>query len=192
MRLFALDLGNRSGFASGIAGGAKPRIESWLIKRPGQPVETACRNLACSLRDNIQLENPDIIIVEAWMHPAAQPSADVIITHMQLHGVVEAIAGVFGIRVERPTSAQFRKHFCGQSSAVGRSITRRNAKQREADRRATNEMVVKQAILLGYLPAGSTDWDKASAAGLFDYGAATFARARPRELVLFGEREATR
>jgi len=187
VRILALDLGNRTGFACGVAGGPKPRIESWLLKKVGQPVETSCRNLACSLRDNIQLENPDLIVAEHWLHPAVQPSADVIITQLQQHGVVEAIAGVFGIRVVRPTSAQFRTHFCGQSSAGTRRKGPRTERQKADDREATNMMVVRRAILLGYLPHGSTDWDKASAAGLYDYASAVYGRTPPRELILFGE-----
>ena len=187
MKLIALDLGNRCGFACGNAG-SKPRIESWVVKRKGEPVQVAVRNLACTLRDNIQFENPDIIITENWLDPSVQPSSDVVITQMLLHGAVEALAGVFGIRTERPTSAQFRKHFCGQASAAPRRQVRRTEKQKREDREATNMMVVKRAILLGYLPHGSADWDKASAAGLFDYGSAHYARTAPRELVLFGER----
>jgi hypothetical protein len=187
VRLLALDLGNRCGFATGEAGG-KPRVESWILKTPKQTPEVACRNLACSLRDEVRSEKPDVIVVEAWMHPAAQPSADVIITHMQLHGAVEAVAGCFGIRTERPTSAQYRKHFCGQSTAgARRPPAARTPQMRQADRRATNDMVLRRAILLGYLPADSTDWDRAAAVALWDFGCAHFARRAPAELVLFGE-----
>ena len=186
MRILSLDLGNRSGFAVGVSG-AKPRVESWLLKRPGDEPEVACRNLACTLRDNIQLENPELIVVERWLHPSVQPSADVVITHMLLHGVVEGLAGVFGIRTMRPTSAQFRSHFCGRSTAEPRSRGPKTARQKAASREATNNMVVKRAIMLGYLPFGSTDWDKASAVALWDWACATYARRVPKELVLFGE-----
>jgi hypothetical protein len=188
VKLISLDLGNRTGFGCGDAG-AKPRLESWVLKRPGESVDVACRNFACTLRDNIQVENPDIIVAENWLHPSVQPSADTVITQMELHGALNAIAGVYGIRVARPTSAQFRKHFCGQSSAAAPRArgVKRSAKQQAADREATNRMVVKRAIMLGYLPHGSNDWDKASAAGLFDFAVATYARVPPKMLVMFGE-----
>lgn len=159
-----------------------------MIKRPGESVQTACRNLACTLRDNIRLESPDLIVTECWLPPAAQPSADVIITHLHLHGVVEGLAGVFGIRTERPAAATYRTHFCGQASAAPRRQQQRTYRQKIEDREATNVMVVKRAIMLGYLPGSSTDWDKAAAVAIWDYAAATYARTPPRELVLFGER----
>jgi hypothetical protein len=188
MKIAALDLGNRSGFACGIAG-TKPRLESWLLKGRDEPVETACRNLGCTLRDNLKAEEPDLLVIEMWLAPVAQRSDRVIITHMMLHGVVEGLAGCFGIPTIRPTSAQFRKHFCGVSSAAAprRKGTKRTEKQRAADREATNRMVVQRAILLGYLPRNSDDWDKASAAAMYDWASFTHGRVRPRELVMFGE-----
>ena len=57
-----------------------------------------------------------------------------------------------------------------------------------AAREFINEGVLNRAILLGYLPHGSKGWDEANAAALWDYGCAKFARALPKELVMFGER----
>jgi hypothetical protein len=51
-----------------------------------------------------------------------------------------------------------------------------------------NEAVLRRAILLGYLPEDSKDWDCANAAALWDYGCAKFARAVPKELVMYGAR----
>jgi hypothetical protein len=190
VRIMALDLANRSGYACGIAGEGKPRLEAWVLKKQGEPVERACRNLSCTLRDRIQLENPDLIVVENWLHPAASRNADSTITHLHLHGAVEGIAGIFGIPTVKPTSAQFRTHFCGQSTAAPRRKIARTDKQKNQDREATNRMVVKRAIVLGYLSHGSDDWDKASAAALWDWACATYARKIPKELVLFGEQPA--
>lgn len=191
--ILALDLGARTGFAAGETGG-KPRLESWVLKRAAEPIEVACSNLARSLRDNIRLERPDLIAVERYLPSAASQSAAATESQLQLHGVVLGIAGVFGIRVVRPTTAQFRLHFCGQANAAAprrRGVERTKA-QRAADREATNAMVVQRAILLGYLERGSTDWDKANAAGIWDWAAATYGRNIPKALVLFGERESAR
>jgi hypothetical protein len=183
----ALDLANRTGFACGIAGEDRPRLEAWILKRPAESYEVATRNLAATLRDNIRIENPDAIVIEDFMNPAAQPSASTIVSQMFFHGAVEAIAGVYGVRTVRPTSSQFRVHFCGQASAAPKRNRPRTKAEQEADRVATNMMVVRRAILLGYLPRGSTDWDKASAAALWDWACATLARRAPTRLVMFGE-----
>lgn len=188
MKIIALDLAFRTGFACGVAG-EKPRLESWRLKRPDDPMEVGVRNLGCTLRDNIQLERPDLIVVEHWLHPTASRSADATISQMHMHGAVEGLAGCYGITTAKPTPAQFRKHFCGVSSAAEprRRGAPRTMYERNRDRDRTNTMVVNRAIALGYLPRGSTDWDKASAAGLYDYGCATYARKAPKRLVMFGE-----
>lgn len=187
MRIMALDLAARAGFCCGNAG-SKPRVEAWILRRDGQTIHAACRNLACTLRDNIQLENPDLIVTEHWLALQQSRSAAAAIGQLLMHGVVDALAGIFDIKVERPETSTFRTHFCGQASAAPRRKGPRTNKQRAEDSHATNMMVVKRAILMGYLPHGSTDFDKASAAAMWDWACSTYARTPPRSLVLFGER----
>jgi hypothetical protein len=181
----ALDLAKRTGVATGIAG-QRPRIEAVILRGKADGVAVQARNLGCFLRDRWTLEKPDMVIVEAPMNPAASESADATISQIYCHGALNALAGVYGIRVETVAASTARKHFCGKPSAAPRRSQPRTRTQKRQDREDTNNMVVRRAILLGYLPHGSTDWDKASAAALFDFASVTYARKAPERLVLFG------
>jgi hypothetical protein len=187
MLLMALDLGKRTGVATGRAGGDMPRVEAVTLRGSKDGVEVQARNLACFLRDRWTLDRPDLVIVESAMNPAASKSADATISQLYCHGALHALAGVYGLRVETAAAMTARKHFCGKASAAPRRGQPRTQAQQRQDREDTNNMVLRRAIMLGYLPHGCADWDKASAAALFDFAAATFARVRPKDLVLFGE-----
>lgn len=187
MWILGLDLGTRrSGFGEGPAGDiGECRSGSVRLRREGQPMETAAANLGCFLRDRFVLRRPDLICVEHYLNPSAQKSADAAIGGLLLAGAVRAIAGCYGIRVEAPYDSTIRKHFTGK----GRAGETERAAAKDS-RTATNEMVLRRAIALGYLPRDCRDWDRANAVAAFDYASAHFARRPPRELVMFGERAA--
>jgi hypothetical protein len=188
MLIMALDLGKRTGVATGFAGEDMPRIEAVTLRGKADGADVQARNLGCFLRDRWQLPpRPDLVIIESAMNPVASKSADATISQLYCHGALHALAGTFGLRVEVVAAQTARRHFCGAASAAPRRGQPRTAAQQRKDREETNRMVVRRAITLGYLPHGSDDWDKASAAALFDFAAATYARTRPRELVMFGE-----
>lgn len=165
-----------------------PRVEAVTLRGTKDGAIVQARNLGCFLRDRFALDKPDMIVVESAMNPAASKSADATIAQLLCHGALHALAGCYGIEVRTVAASTARSHFCGQASAAPRRTQRRTQKQARDDREATNRMVVKRAILLGYLPHGSDDWDKASAAALYDHASAHFARVQPRDLVLFGAR----
>lgn len=185
MLITVIDPGKRMGVATGRAG-EMPRVEAVILRGAKDPVEAQARTLGCFLRDRWSLETPDILVIEATDNPAAYPSADAALSQIYCHGAVQALAGCYGVRVEKVASSTSRVHFCGKSSAATRGKGPRTAQQKRADREATNNMVLKRAIALRYLPHGCTDWEKAAAACLFDYACAHFARVQPRELVMFG------
>jgi hypothetical protein len=182
-----LDLAKRSGVASGVVGPTQPRIEAVTLRRAGESVEQQAAALACFLRDRFIIDLPDLIVIESAMNPAASKSADATISQLYCHGALHAMAGVYGVEVRIVAAMTARKHFCGQASAAPRRKQPRTIRQQREDREATNMMVVRRAIALGYLPHGSTDWDMASAAALWDYGAVTFARKAPPRLVMFSD-----
>lgn len=186
MDIIGFDLGSyRTGFARGEAG-SKPLVQTWLLRRKGDPMAVAARNLACTLRDQILLKLPDLIAVEDFLNPEAQNSADAAIAALGLHFSVQAVAGLWGIRVEATHPDTIRKHFCGRSSAMGRSRGPKTSKQKQEARDATKKMVIDRAVMLGMLPRGTTDNDKADACAVFDHASFTFARVAPKALVMFG------
>ncbi|MDP2358669.1 MAG: hypothetical protein Q8M31_21800 [Beijerinckiaceae bacterium] len=187
MKIIALDLGSsRTGFACGVAGG-HIRVEAWLLRRRGDAVRQAARNLGRTLRDNIQFENPDLIAVEDFLNPEAIKSPDAVIASLLMHGAVESIAGLWGIPVMSTAPGTIRKHFCGKASALPRSAGPKTSRQKAEAREATKQMVLKRAITLRYLPRDCVDYDKADACAIFDHAAHARAGHVRKELVLFGE-----
>lgn len=171
--MLALDIGRRTGFAIGDpTADDKPRVGAVRLRRDGQNADAQSGNLACWLRDLFVTDLPELIVAEDFMSPAASKSADATISQLLSHGALNGIAFCYGIKVERVPANEVRRHFCGRSSA--------------GDRDKTNQMVVKQSIALGYLPKGSTDWDRANAAATYDFAAATFCRVQ-RPFALFGQ-----
>jgi hypothetical protein len=187
MRIWTFDLGKRTGAAMGDPADGMPRIEAVTLRGTSDGPEVQARNLGCYLRDRLTFEKPDLIVIESALNPTASKSADATISQLLCHGALHALAGCYGIKVKIIAAATARKHFCGQASAAPRRAQPRTDKQKRDDREATNRMVVTRAIMLGYLPRGSDDWDKASAAALYDYAAAHYARVTPKSLVLFGD-----
>lgn len=187
MRIMAFDLDSyRTGFACGNAG-EKPRVQTWLLRRKGEPVDDAVKNFGRTLRDVLIVESPDLIAAEDFMNPQAQKSADAVIASLELHGALIGVAGLWGVRIERAHVDTIRRHFCGRSSAFPRTRGPKTARQKAEARQATKDMVLRRAKLLGYLPADCRDDDKADACAIWDFACATYAGVKPRELVLFGE-----
>jgi Holliday junction resolvasome RuvABC endonuclease subunit len=187
MRILALDIARKTGFCVGVAGEPKPRIWSENLAKKGESYEEATARLSRTLRDWVRVESPDLIVIESWLHPLAQPSGDAAIMQLHLHGAARAIAACKDIPVRMPTPAEVRVHFCGKSSAVKRTKGPKTAAEKAEARKATKAMVVNRAILLGYLPRESKDNDAADAAALWDYACAHYARVQSQPLHLFNE-----
>jgi Holliday junction resolvasome RuvABC endonuclease subunit len=187
MKVLALDIARQCGLCVGEAGAGKPVVSSHNLARKGEGYEAACQKFAPLLRDWIRVESPDLIAVEHWLHPLAQPSADAVIMQLHLHGVVRGIAGCKAIPIRMPTPDEVRVHFCGQKSAMKRTHGPKTPQQKAEARKATKQMVINRAILLGYLPHGCTDDNMADAAALFDYACAHYARVQNQPLHLFNE-----
>ena len=177
MLIMAIDPATVLGYAIGEAGSI-PRSGSVRLKKPGQERDVAAFNALCFLRDTWVLETPDLVSVECFMNPAAQKSADAIILQIEVYGVIVAMCRAYGIRYVAVQRMTVVKHFLGE--------------QRRQDRAALKAKIIARAILLGYMPKDTHDDNRADACAIFDHAAATFCRTPPRELVLFGEREATR
>jgi hypothetical protein len=173
MLIMGIDPATVLGWAIGRAGEI-PRSGSVRLKTPSQDRDIAPFNALCFLRDTWILDKPDLVCVEHFMNPAAQKSADAIILQIEVYGVIVAMCRAYGIRYEAPQRMTVLKHFIG----VGRT----------GDRAETKRAVVQRAIMLGYMPRGCTDDNRADACAVFDWSAAHHGRTPPRSLALFGER----
>jgi hypothetical protein len=192
MRILALDLARRMGVADGDSrwlgrSGYAPGVEAVTLR--GTSAEKRARFLGEWLGIRLAADKQyDLIVTESPMNPAASKSDNATIDQLYYHGALQGLAGTYGVVVETAPVMAVRKHFCGVACAPPVRGRKRTAKEAAEARKFINEAVLKRAILLGYLPAGSTDWDQANACALWDFACAKFARALPNELVMFGER----
>jgi Holliday junction resolvasome RuvABC endonuclease subunit len=170
MKIMALDPATTMGYAIGRHD-AIPRSGSVRLKRPAEHRNVAPFNAMCFLRDQWVLDRPDLVVVEHFLNPVAQKSADAVILQIMVYGVIVAMCQRYGIRIEEPGRSTILKHFIGRANM--------------GDRESTKQAVLRRAKLLKYMPAESFDKDRADACAVFDFGAATYARFQSKTLVLF-------
>jgi hypothetical protein len=193
MRILAIDLGKRMGIADGaetdFALNKRPRVEAVTLK--GTSAEARTRWFGNWIRERLYITGRyDLIVTESPMNPVVSKSADATIAQLYLHGALLAVAAVADVEVVHAPVMTVRKHFVGQATAshVHWKGHKRTVAEARVARTEINDMVLRRAILLGYLPEGSSDWDCANAAALWDFACAKYARALPKELVMFGAR----
>lgn len=177
--IYCLDLGIRTGFASGEVGAA-PSSATVILKKPDEHRSVAFSNLMAWLDAQWRTERPALVVKEAPLNLQAFKSLGnaaftVRVTH-GLHGVVEGMCTRFGIPFEDIADASVRKHFIGKANCGNRA--------------ATKAAVVQRCHLLGYMPKDCSDDNRADACALWDWAAATFGRRQPASLHLFGENAA--
>lgn len=177
MRLMFLDLGRLTGYCYGDAG-VVPTSGSVVLRKTTEDPALGLGRLARWLRDHVRTNGkPDLLGIEHYMPTRGADGKTNIHSveyALRLNGAVHAVAGVYGIQVTEPYPATIRAQVCG--AAYG---------PRQIDgKRDTKGMVIRTMILLGYLPAGCTDEDRADATCGFSYLEATFARAAPAKFAL--------
>lgn len=188
-KILALDPADRMGWAFGLAG-TIPVSGAVRLRKSGDPVALGAANMGCFLRDIVgKYGVPDIIAPERYLEIPAQASNDAAVSQLLKHGAIYAMIGIMGIRLESPTVAEVRKHFCGKTTAAPKRRHKRTNRERYEDRIATNMMVLNRAIMAGYLPIDSVDFDRANACAVFDYASVVAARTPPKELLMFGQEE---
>lgn len=182
MIILALDIATTTGWAYGRAGAATaPRSGSVRLKRPQEPQEVAPFNLHCFLRDRFEEwgafnELPELVFIEHYLNPVAQPSADAAIMQLYGHGAAQAFIRSYGIRVEMAMPSTIRKHFVGHGKAP------KGSKPDEIKR-----LVRDRCVALRYVERTCADFDRTDALAAWDYAAAVYGRAIPQRLQLFGE-----
>lgn len=187
MILQAFDLAGRTGIATGSPG-AVPKIYAaqLKLKKTEEAVDVAWR-FGRFLDEFWTFNRPDLIVVEDFMHPTASENGAATIYALLLRGALQGAAGRIGVPVRSIHMSSARLHFCGRSSAHPRrqGKPRTNA-QKAQDREDTNMMVWRRAVTLGYFGRGDVpDFDKGSAACLFDYASANWCNARLQTFELF-------
>ena len=172
MIILALDPATVLGYAQGKPGG-KPESGSVRLKGPDEHREMAAFNALAFLRSRWikTKDRPDLVCIEALMNPVWQKSADAILLQTMIYGAIVAMCQAYGIRYEVVPVATWRKHYLGRPNL--------------GERAATKAAVISRGIVLGYLPRDCKDSDRADAVGLWDYAAAVYGRARPKEMVMF-------
>jgi len=175
--ILGLDAATRTGFCLGRFG-EKVRTGAVRLKQPDESVDVAWCNAGFFLRDMFVLERPDLIALEAPMPPGAIKSGDAVMLQWGVVAVITYMANLYEIRIEYLNAQKVSRHFTGKS---------RWSKE-EGGRAAKKAAAIQRARLLGYMePDAKADDDIADACACFDYAAAMWDRARPKEIRMFGE-----
>lgn len=177
MRVLALDIAEKLGWAVGDAG-AIPLSGSKLLIKKGDPVENGPGECFLFLQALIRQHKPDCVVREAWLDPVAQPSSAAIISQLLLHGAALAICSAYKLPMYAVAVGTWRTHFTGRAHV--------SKQEKDIDRLANKRMVADRAKLLKYIPRDSEpDFDQCDAIGIWDWGSAHIGK-RPSALHLFG------
>lgn len=176
MRLLALDLATRTGFAYGDAR-SSPSSGSVLLKHPSETgVAKVCGNLSAWLQKIIREKEIELVVIEAPMSARGVQmkggSEASMFVAIRLDGAALAVIDRMGVRYEHVAVSTVRKHFIGRANMGNRDKTK--------------SAVIGRCRLLGYMQLHDNDDNRADALALWDYAARTIARQPPKTLHLFG------
>ena len=191
MRILALDLARKTGWAIGNAGEC-PHSGVRDLRSSALDIEVGAGALGRFIRDvcYIESERPDLIVFEAPMpiftdkdergERSVKRSPDSLAQPPMLAGAVLGLAACYGIDCRKVWPVQWRKHFLGRGN-FGSPLATKNA-------------TVERCRLLGYIPphrvvrnkTADPLFDECDSLGLWDYAAAVFGRVQPASLVMFG------
>lgn len=197
MLILALDLSERMTGICYAPADRKPTpfLKAWRAANEG--TYAAADNLALWLDELLKcyvsekLDTQLVVCVEDYLPSGAAAgftTSDVRDAQIALHFTVRAITTRYRsqwVLFEAASPGTIRKHFCGQASASPprpRGSPPRTAKERADDRRATKDMVIGRAKMLGYLSGLPGDMPRpeleacADSAAIWDYAASVFAR----------------
>lgn len=161
--ILSIDLGRRTGFASGRAGNTPPASWSHELGPAGE-VGLQCAELARHLEATVEAHGrPDVVCIEKWLNPFAQKSAQAVESSLRLNGAVHAImGGRYHCNIVEPADSTIRAAVCG----MGRAGKRDQSKA----------MVIQTMKLLKMLPADSFDDNRADAVAGWVWTSTVYAR----------------
>lgn len=163
MLIMALDAARRTGWCIGEAGKI-PVSGSVVLRKAGDPNGLALGALArWMVAVKKEHGKPDLLVCEHWLPPRASPDAHSVEDALRLNGVVNAIAGVWGVDVAEPYPSTVRAQVCG--------------KAHDKDLPGGSKMMVLQNIIRRKLvPIDCADLDRADACALWVWAESNFAR----------------
>ncbi len=179
--IHTFDLGQRTGFCFGAPGSRPRRSGSVILKGRGQPQAVAFGNFIWFLQEEWSRGVPEMIVAEEAMSLAAMNRLDagqaVVDMHYGLHAILRGMAHRFGRTVTASHPGTVREHFLGMGRVPG-------------GRDATKAALVARCHLIGLMPRGSNDDDRADAISIWDWASATFGQrsAVMAQLFLTGEK----
>jgi len=164
-KILALDLGKRCGFCVGLVGAGAPASGAWVLGGPGEPHGVILNNLVWALQGVLE-RGVDMIVKEEnralRISKRLPRNEESVILTDGLHGIVLMMGTRYGVRVENASMDQVRKHFLGVA--------------RMGDRDTLKDALVHRAQLLGYMPKGRYDHDRADAVAVWDYSCSLYGR----------------
>jgi hypothetical protein len=175
MRVLALDLGRHMGVADGDSYRNIPGVKSETVTLLGDTIEHRVNCLTDWLDRRLTFSKPELIVTEAPMNPAASKSDRATIDQLAYYFCLVTCAWKAAIHVEPAPVRKIRKHFVGVAGLPRIKGRKRTTAEAAAARAWINNAVLRRAILLGYLPEGSRELDRANACAIFDFGCATIA-----------------
>jgi len=200
MRILALDISTKCGWALGNAG-EKPRVDVERLRPKSMKdefgdavgmmdrVESSADHMGGWIRDicYIASERPDLIAYESALLPFVPENdeakrqspimrnMDSIVTPLMAIGALRGVARCYGITLVRVANQTWMKHYTGVA--------------RHGSRDAGKAAAIRRGIQLGYLPPNCRDTDMGDACGIFDWAAAVHGRrAQPFARLLDEER----
>lgn len=177
--ILSLDIGNLMGFAKG-APLSDPVSGTVRLRKNHEPRETTLGNLIAWLDQEFTAAAPELLVKETMLSLQAFANMDSgessYKLQSQMHGIIEGMCQRYGIPFDDVADSTARKHLLG----IGRL----------GDRDATKAAVVQRCKLLKYVPADSTDHNRADALATWDYACFTYGRGSKSttELHLFEQK----
>lgn len=189
MRILALDIATRTGFAIGPAGD-KPDVGVIRLRKPGEDLDVSSTNLGHWLEHTFETTAllPDKLVYEAPLEPSvkmamgrkpnarAQNNASAKLPYMN-EGVLLYLCQKYGVEAVSCRRQTVLAWFTGCGNYGGG----------DAGRKAAKAAVIRCAQVYGMIPKTCADDDIADAVAIHMWASAFYARKAPRELVLLGE-----
>lgn len=191
MKILALDLARKTGWAYGTAG-SKPHSGIRVLRSTSEDVEVGADALGSFIVCLFEKERPDLIVYEAPIPPHQNNDADKenkirrsvksIEQPPMLVGAVRSMAFCNNIRIEKVWPSTWRKHFLGRANF--------------GNRQKTKEATVERCRLLGYIPKDrvirnkTSDplFDECDALGIWDFASSKYGRVAAQNFAFYQER----
>lgn len=181
--VLSFDLATRTGWAMGEPGRAVPMAGAVTLKKPNDPLGVMEQNIGALFVRLFTERPPSIVVWEVPMTPEAwyrlcqdqgrmQNGASLIIQNV-LAGILRRECGRKEIPFVQVARQTVLKHYTGSARWGGRD-------QGKA-------AVLKRAGILGHMPVGAKDDDKADAIAGWDWACSVYGGYAPKQIIPFDQ-----